>query len=174
MAKVKGKFIALAGHLMSPYKEAQKICDNLLFEKTGRHYLQLEQEAWYDTEIFNDFMMNYASVSENKEEAIVCLGKKVYPLIKQTVGFPSSIKTALDLIIFEAEGFELNHKGGDVIPRKFIKKEEGHVIVQAPAPGYSQKLFEGVFLGILQMYGIKTGKVVMTKKAPFFEYEITW
>ena len=78
------------------------------------------------------------------------------------------------IIVFEAKGFELNHQGADVIPRKFIKIEEGYVIVQAPAPGYSQKLYEGVFLGILQMFWIKTGKVVMTKGAPLFEYEITW
>jgi hypothetical protein len=31
--------------------------------------------------------------------------------------------------------------------------------MKAVAPGYNEKLYEGVFLGILEMIGIKTGKV---------------
>ena len=100
------------------------------------------------------------------ERAIVTLGRNVYPTIKKTSGLPPEIKTVLDLLVFEARGFELNHRGADVKPRKFIMKEDKHVIIQAPAPGYSQKLYDGVYLGILQMYGINNGKVIMTKGAP--------
>ena len=173
MAEVKGKFITLAGSLMLMYPEALKFCDNILFKKTGKHWNELDQEGWYDTKIFGGFMNNYAKASPAGEGAIVTLGRNVYPTIRKA-GLPPEIKNALDLIIFEAQGFELNHRGNDVKPRKFIKKEDKHIIVQAPAPGYSQKLYEGVFLGILEMYGITTGKVVMRKGAPEFEYEITW
>jgi hypothetical protein len=174
MAQVKGKFITLAGSLMTLYPEALKFCDNILVSKTGKHWNELDQEGWYDTTVFDGFMKNYAKASPSGENAIVNLGKQVYPTIKKSGGIPGEMKTPLDLIIFEAEGFKLNHQGADVKPRYFSKKENKHIIVQAPAPGYSQKLYEGVYLGILQMYGINTGKVVMTKGAPVFEYEITW
>jgi len=55
-----------------------------------------------------------------------------------------------------------------------VKSEDRRVIIQASAPGYSQKLVEGVYLGILEMHGTENGKVVMTKGAPYFEYDITW
>jgi len=68
----------------------------------------------------------------------------------------------------------MNHRGADVRPRTFITTKDHLVVVRAPAPGYNQKLYEGVFLGILEMCGITTGKVVMTERAPLFEYTITW
>jgi hypothetical protein len=77
----------------------------------------------------------------------------------------------LDFIKFEAEGFLSNHQGKDVIPRKFIKAEEGEVVVKAPAPGYNEKLYEGVFLGILKMCGVENGKVVNVGDSTF---HITW
>lgn len=174
MADVKGKFISLAGSLMGSYPENQKVADDRLFTTTGKHFNVLDPEGWYDTKYFNLFMEEYAKGSITGEKAIVTLGRNVYPIIKKTAGLPPEIKTPLDMLIFEATGFELNHRGTDVKPRKFIKQDDKHVIVQAPAPGYSQKLFEGVYLGILEMFGIKNGNVVMTKGAPVFEYNITW
>lgn len=174
MVYIKGKMITLTAHLMSLYKDAQKFCDDILVERTGKHYYELEPEEWYDVKLLNGFITNYIKASPTGEQAIVTLGKQIYPTINKTVGLPPEINTALDLLIYEAKGFELHHKGEGIEPRKFIKKEEGHVIVQAPAPGYSQKLYEGVFLGILEMKGIYTGKVKMTKGSPEFEYEITW
>ena len=57
-------------------------------------------------------------------------------------------------------------------------EEDGHVIVQAPAPGYNSKLYEGVYLGILEMCGVKTGKVIQTQSQengdPTSEFDITW
>lgn len=174
MAEVKGKFITLAGNLMTLYEKYQQIADEKLYKNIGKHFNQLDPEGWYDTKYFNTFMEEYAKGSPTGEFAIVTLGRNIYPTIKKTAGLPPDIKTPLDLIIFEAKGFELAHRGADVKPRKFIKKRDGHVIVQAPAPGYSQKLYEGVFRGILEMYDIKTGKVIMTKGAPVFEYDISW
>ena len=174
MADVKGKFITLAGYLMSLYKKQLAEANNYLKKETGKIHNELDPEGWYDTKIFDKFMQKYAEASISKDMAIVTLGKNVYPIIKKTTGLPPEIKTAFDLILFEAKGFELNHRGEDVKPREFIKKEEGHIIVKAPAPGYSQKLYIGVYKGILEMYGIKNGTVEMTKGKPDFEYEIIW
>ena len=174
MAEVKGKFITLAGMLMGLYEKNQKNADEILFQAVGKRFRELNPEGWYDTKLFNIFMEEYALGSLSGKNAIITLGRNVYPLIKRNGGIPEDIKTPLDLLLFEAKGFELNHRGDDVQQRKFIKQEEGLVVVQAPAPGYNQKLYEGVYLGILEIFGIKTGKVVMTKDAPEFEYEITW
>lgn len=173
MAEVKGKFITLTGRLMSSYKEALGHADGILLEKTGMQHDKLDPEGWYDTAIFNTFMEDYAKASVAGQEALLILGKRVYPTIRKTTGLPPEIQTPLEMILFEAKGFELNHRGNGVLPRKFIKKDDRHVIVQAPAPGYSQKLFEGVYLGILEMFDVKTGKVVYKGDATH-EYEITW
>ena len=174
MAEMKGKFITLAGVLMSAYQQALESADKELVAMTGKTHKELDPEGWYDTKIFELFMAKYAEGSPTGEGALVTLGRMVYPTIKRTAGIPEKMTTPLQLILWEAEGFALNHRGNDVTPRKFIKKEEGCVIVQAPAPGYNQKLFEGVYLGILEMYGIKNGRVSMTRGAPEFEYEIVW
>ncbi len=174
MAKIKGKFIILAGNLMSLYKTQLAFANKYLRNKTGKIHKELDPEGWYDTNIFEIFMRKYAEGSVSKDKAIETLGRNVFPTIKNTVGLPSDIKTAYDLIIFEAKAFELNHKGDDVIPRQFVKKQEGHVIVKAPAPGYNQILYLGVFKGILEMFGINRGIVKMIKGEPDFEYEIKW
>jgi len=98
----------------------------------------------------------------------------IYPQIKRTAGLPSHIKTPLDLLKYEMEEFLKSNRGSDVKPRKLVEAVDGKVVICAPAPGYSQKLYEGVYLGMLMMFGIKNGNVVMTKGAPDFEYTITW
>lgn len=174
MAEVKGKFITLTGARMAVlHKRALAFCDTILVQKTGKHWNELDPEGWYDTKIFEGFMVNYAKTSLVSDRAIVMLGREVYPTIKETVGLPENIKTAYDLILFEAEGFMQNHRGEGVVPRKFIKKELGHVVVQAHAPGYNQKLFEGVYLGILQMFD-EIGTVTFNNENSVCEYHIKW
>ena len=84
----------------------------------------------------------------------------------------------MDYIIYEGEGFELNHTGDGIQPRKWIQKNDGDVIVQAPAPGYNCRLYEGVFLGILEMQGEMNGNVeqtkCMTRGDETCEFHITW
>ncbi|MCP4522236.1 MAG: hypothetical protein GY827_11190 [Cytophagales bacterium] len=176
MAEVKGKFIKLSASLMSlsNHKDALDFCDKVLFEKIGKHWFQLEDEGWYDTKIFNGFIVNFAKASPKGVEAIIEVGKRVFPTVKHSVGLPPTIETPLDLIVFEAEAYAKNHRVDHVLPRTFIKKEDGHVIVQAPAPGYHQKLYDGVFLGILEMFNVTTGNIKLLKGEPHYEYEITW
>ncbi len=44
-AEVRGKFITLAGHLMSLFKEGLKSADDELYRKTGKHYNELDPEG---------------------------------------------------------------------------------------------------------------------------------
>jgi hypothetical protein len=170
MAEVKGKFIQLAADLMGAYPKAVDKADAFMKGLTGKTSRDLDPEGWYDTKIFAAFMDAYIEASVTGERALVTLGKKVYPKIKKTSGLPPHLKTPLDFIKFEADGFLANHRGNDVKPRTFVKAIEGHVVVNAPAPGYHPRLFEGVYLGILEMAGVKTGNCVMKGT----EFEITW
>ena len=109
MAQLKGKFIILAGHLMTFYKEQQKVADDLLFQRIGKHFKELDPNGWYDVERYNDFMQKYAEASLTGKEAILTLGRQTFPLIKRTQGFPPHIKTVLDLIKFSVEQFLDDH-----------------------------------------------------------------
>ena len=54
-------------------------------------------------EMINKTAKNLIDLNKLKLKAIVELGKKIYPLIKQTTGLPDTITTALELIVFEAK-----------------------------------------------------------------------
>jgi hypothetical protein len=178
MAEVKGKFITLTGALMSVYKDALEEADKNLFAAIKKHWNELDLEGWYDTKLFNTFMLAYANASPTKENAIVTLGRNVYPTIKRTSKLPDNLKSPLDFIKFEPEGFLANHRGADVRPRKIISVKEGDVVMEATAPGYQSKLNVGVYLGILEMCGVKTGQVEQTKFQEkgdkTSEFHITW
>ena len=169
MAQVKGKFIKLAGFLMLPAE--LKIANEYLQGLLGKTHKDLDDEEWYDTSIFDKFMKTCEASSLSKDKIYVTIGKKVYPTIKRTTGLPPHLVTPLDFIKFEADGFLMNHQGAGVTPRKFIKAVDKEVIVEAKAPGYNSKLYEGVWLGILEMCDVKTGKVENTGNDVF---KITW
>jgi hypothetical protein len=88
------------------------------------------------------------------------------------------VDTALKTLSLEGEFFNAFHRGKDVRPRKYLQIREGEVIVEAMAPGYNCKIYEGVYLGILELYGIKTGQVVQThcvvRGNPTCVFRITW
>ena len=178
MAEVKGKFITLTLGLMSPYRKAFNAADALVFRETGRHGIALDPEGWYDARIFGKAMDLYAQASITGETALITLGKEIYPTIKHTIGLPARLKTPLEFILYEAEGYLANTRGEGVRPRRFLHAKEGDVLVQAPAPGYNPKLFIGVFLGILEMCGVTDGVVVQTKAVAngdeTDEFHITW
>jgi hypothetical protein len=158
MAKVKGKFIKMTGMLM--LKSEVALADEYLISEIGCGHKEIKEEDWYETKLMDKFFKICAENSIHKDEIYITIGKKVYPTIKMSVGLPPHLTTPLDYIKFEAEGFLMNHLGEDVSPRKFISAKEGEVVVEAKAPGYNSKLYEGVWLGILEMIGIRSGKVV--------------
>lgn len=178
MAQIKGKFITLTGALMSTYPEELVLADQALFKKIQKHWNELNPEDWYETSLFNLFIETYIKTSPAREGAIVTLGKKVYPTIQRTVGLPT-FSSPLEFLKFEAEGFLENHRGMGVKPRRILHSHQGDFLVEANAPGYNSKLYEGVFLGILEMCGVKNnGKVVQTKCQEkgdsTSEFHVTW
>ena len=174
MAETKGKLIILCGRLMVLYKDSLKEADNELFKRVGLHYNELDPEGWYDTKLFALFIDKYAEASITKENAIITLGKSMYPQIKRMGGLPNHIKTPIDLLKYSVETFLKNHRGREVRPKKLVEAINGRVVIHGTNPYFSQKLCKGVYLGILGMYNVKNPKVVITKGFPNVEYIITW
>ncbi len=175
MVKVHGKYITFCARLMTLYKDAQKKADEQLFNKIGKHYEELEPEGWYDIELIDLFMNAYKEASPTGRNAMVTMGRKIYPILKRTVGLPD-FKSPLEAFQYESETFLMDHKSDEnsvVIPRKILKSENGQVIIQAPSPGYDILLFKGVYIGILELFGIRTGKVELIDEAQGI-FEITW
>jgi hypothetical protein len=178
LAEIKGRFITLTGTLMSLHPRQLDQADTLLIAKCGKHWNELDPEGWYDTSSWGVFMDAYAKASVAGERALVTLGRNIYPAIKKAGGLPQALKAPLDWIKYEAEGFLANHRGADVKPRKFIKAVDHDVVVEALAPGYNSRLYEGVFLGILEICEVTTGKVEQTRSQEkgdaTSEFHIMW
>jgi hypothetical protein len=180
MAEVKGKFITMAWNLMHTLPEAQKTAQTNVERLAGKSPTQLEPESWYDAAVLQSV---FDAVREHESEVgawtrLRVMGIDVYPTIKQTVGLPDHLTSPLDFVTYEAEGFLADHRGPDVIPRKIVTSEPGHVVIDAPSPGYDCVFIEGVFDGILRMVGIYGGKVKQTKcirnGGSTCEYDIQW
>jgi hypothetical protein len=176
MAKVKRKFITLSCSLLETKPKAKEEALKKVKSMTGKEFNELDGEGWYDTSVMQAV---FQAIEENSSSllakaAIKLIGQKVYPTIEKTAGLPNHLKTPLDFIKFEAEGFLMNHQGTDVQPRKFLKTEDKDIVVIANSPGYSPILIEGVFLGILEMCGIKTGNVQLKEENGNSVYYIKW
>ncbi len=178
MAEIRGNIIALTGSLMSLYPEVQQKADDILFKESGKHWKELTIDDWLDTRMWDVFMKAYAEGSFSGEKALVTLGRRIYPTIKKANQIPPEINTPLKMLKFEGDGFLIYHRGSDIKPRTFLRLEEGDVLVDAPSPGYNCKVIEGVFMGIVEMFGIANVKVNQTKCVKnggnTCEYHITW
>lgn len=177
MAEIRGNIIQITGKLMAAHADARDKADEELFTAYGKHWDEIGVDDWVDTKMWNVFMTVYANSSVAKEEALILVGEQVYPTIKAAGQIPPEIDTPLKMLKFEGEGFKLYHRGEGVTPRKFLKEEEGEVIVEAPSPGYDCKVIEGVFRGILKIFD-KEGTVEQTKCVKKGDstcvYEIKW
>ncbi|MGB6065075.1 MAG: hypothetical protein WBG50_09715 [Desulfomonilaceae bacterium] len=180
MAEVKGKFITLACDLIKTKQEARQEAMRRVQNLTGKGPYELDPEGWYDTKVFQAV---FSAILDHTEgvmgwAAIKVIGQLVYPTIKNTVGLPPELKTPSDFVKFEAQGFLLNHRGPEVIPRKFIQDRDQDIIVEAPSPGYDCVLIEGVYEGILHICGVGDGRVRQTqcvkKGNSTCIYHITW
>lgn len=180
MADVRGKFITLACDLIKTKPQARQEAMAAVERMTGKNPYDLDPEGWYDTKVIEAV---FKAIEENTGgiigwASIKVIGQLVYPTIKATVGLPDHLKTPVDFLKFEADGFLANHRGNGVVPRKFLKVEDRDIIVEAPSPGYNCYLIEGVYDGILQMCMIKKGSVkqiqCVKKGDPTCVYHITW
>ena len=165
MAQIKGKMVNMIINYISSRPDIQELAREGVKSLTGKLPAELEPEGWYDTQVLNSIMETIRANTDRVSADIMIqvAGMEIYYVIKETGEIPSGLNTALDWIKFEAEGFLAHHKGPDVVPRKFIKAEDGHVIVEAPTPGYDCTLIEGCFMGILRMNKQYDGKVTQTQ-----------
>ncbi len=120
MAEIKGKFVMLACSLLETKPEAKAQALANVKRLTGSEWNELDPEGWYDTKVLNSVFEAIEGTSSPilAWAAIKVIGQNVYPTIEKTVGLPKSLKTPLDFVKFEAEGFLANHRGADVIPRQ--------------------------------------------------------
>lgn len=165
MAQIKAKFIQLACDFLSSNPDAQKAAIAEVEGRVGRSYKSLDPEEFYDTYILDSV---FKEIDKHESEFMArvrkkVIGQEVYSTIKYTVGIPEHIKTPLDHVKFEAEGFLLNHRGADVKPRRILQAEDHKVLIEAVSPGYDCTLIEGVFEGILRMCGHTNKSVKQTK-----------
>lgn len=178
MVKIKGKFIILVASLMKIYKKEFEKTDNELYDELGLHWNELGSEEWYDIKYYNLFIKSYVKASPTNENAMVTLGRKIYPTIKATTGFPPNLVTPLDFIKYESQGYTENIKGPDIVPRTFVREDDGDVIIQMNMKEQPCKLMEGVYKGILDMSGASFGQVFhdkcILKGDPYCEFHITW
>jgi hypothetical protein len=178
MIEVKGKFITLAGSLMSLYPQKREKADAVLFGRTGKHWNDLDPEGYYNTDIYKAFLDAYCEGSVTGEKALLTLGRNYFPTIKKLGGIPDDIKDELELIIFSTRSFAEDHRGPGIRPIRVIEATGGDVVLDIPDCGYDCRLGEGVYLGILSMYGIENGMVVQEKCIkrgdPSCEFHISW
>ncbi len=177
-AQVRGNIVNLTGMLMNLNPEIQQKADALLFKKTGKHWDELTPDDWVETAIWNSFMKIYAENSISGIRALVMLGRKIYPTIQKAGGLPPSVETAGEMLKLECDTFLDYHKGPDVKKRQILLYEPGHLKIKAYSPGYTCSVIEGVYMGILDMYGIRNGRVVQTECVHRGDeaciFDITW
>jgi len=162
MAQVKAKFIQLACDFLSSSPETQRAAIAAVERNAGKPYKELDPEAYYDASVLDAV---FKEIDNHESELMArvrkkVIGQEVYSTIRFTVGIPEHIKTPLDHVKFEAEGFMLNHRGGDVKPRRILLAEDRHVVIEAPSPGYDCTWIEGVFVGWKYL---RLGPVCLTK-----------
>lgn len=181
MAEIKGKFINLAYNFLKTKPTAQQAAAAAIERRTGSNPGELNPEQFYDTKALDEV---FQAVLNNEEgirakAALKTIGQEVYYEIKWTAGLPEHLQSPVDYVKYEAEGFLANHRGSDIVPRKFIEAQDGHCVVEAPSPGYDCTWIEGVYEGILRMCGkLKTANVTQTKCVkngdPTCVYDIKW
>lgn len=178
MPEVKGKFITLAAGFIKIYPKYYEKADKLIFDTTGLHQEQLDPEGWYDVRLYTYLMDCYTEASISKANALITLGKNIYPTIKRTVGFPPGLETMMDFIEFEAAAYLANLRGAGIRPRKITKVSDRYAIVRMRMDEQPCKIGEGVYLGMLEMTGNPQGTVEHKKCIkngdPECEFHIKW
>ena len=158
-------------------QDAKAKANQVLFSKIGKHYDELDPEGWYDGELLEIFLNTYIEASPSGKNALVTMGRNIFPILKKTVGLPD-FKNPLEAFKFESQTFLMDHKDDEiskVIPREIIKLEDRHVIIKAPVPAkcYDVLLYKGVYLGVLNLFGITAGRVEIIDEENSI-FEIKW
>ena len=80
MPEVRGKYITLAGSLMSLYPKQRTEANAVLFGETGKHYNELDTEGWYDTKWIKLFLDKYVEASLGGDNALITFGCRKYQI----------------------------------------------------------------------------------------------
>jgi hypothetical protein len=172
MIETRGKFITLIASFLEIYKSDHEKLDNLIRQKTGKGLMELDPDGWYSMELQDMSIEAYRNASASQNLAYTTLGRSVYPTLNSLGAIPAHLQgNPLELIKFEAEGFKMSSRGEGIVPRNFVKAEEGEVIIEAVTPGLADKLMEGVFQGILKLCKVEEPKVERLENST---YRITW
>ena len=178
MPEVRGKFITLAGSLMTLYPEQREKADAVFFDAVGKHWKEVDPDSWYDAQLYKIFLETYCAGSVAGEGGLVNLGRYIFPTKQELGELPQDLDSALDLLVYSTKSFTDDHRGPGIRPVEIIKAEEGDVIFDIPDHGYDCRVDEGVYLGILGMFDIENGVVEQTKCKmrgdPSCVFHITW
>jgi hypothetical protein len=180
MDKLRGKFITMAGLSMALYEDERAKADEWLKSKVGKSYIDLDPDGWFDLEIFIKFLEAYATASPTGERAYITTGKQVFFTAKNAGLLPPSLSKPVDFLKFEFNLYLMSLEGPNIHPRKLLQATDGDVRIEVRNPPYLafDRLMEGVFLGAVEMAGVKNAKVEQTKCThkgdAVCEYRITW
>jgi len=84
MLEVRGKFIRLAGRLMTLYPEQRKKADAVLAARTGKHWDELNPAECYEADLYKVFLDTYCESSVTGEKALITLGRNIFPAKSST------------------------------------------------------------------------------------------
>ncbi|MBB4313634.1 methyl-accepting chemotaxis protein [Roseospira marina] len=169
VADIRGRVVLLTASLMDPATRAR--AEQVLVERTGHSLSGIKPEDWVSTAVFDTLLQEYARGSGRGEGAIIEVGRKVFPALEAAGKLPKGTKTPVEWLLYENEIFLLEHQGTEVRGRNVLRAEDGHVTMEALAPGYDAALYVGVYEGILQWRGITDGTVA---RRPGGVFDITW
>ena len=174
--EIRGQFVTLACSLLETKPEVKAEALNVVNKLTGMSYDKLDPMGWYPVTAFSGVFESLTQKTSTilARAAMKTIGKKVYPTIKAHGGIPAGTDTPLALLKFEAQGFLNAFRGPGVVPRKIVKEAPKDFVVQADMPsGIPPELMEGVYLGILEMCGLKGG-VRVEESGGHYVYHVTW
>lgn len=178
MVEVRGLLISTVGSFLVVYKEKLKEIDDLLYKDIGKHWNELDPNQWYDVKHYNNFLKAYSEASITHEKSWITFGRNLFPAFWKAFGNPEGLKTTLDYIDWEAKYYNSNMRGKEFSERKFIKKEDGHVIMQMDGKERNCLVSVGVYESLMAKSGAKGWAVKQTKCVkkgdPVCEFEVTW
>ena len=165
VATVTGKVISLVCSRVQGAAEIKEAVNEVVRTSTGDAPDALILDGWYDSTIVERIL---ETVRQGKNPLIAqtnvrLIGVGSANAVRFTSRIGGDLTSPIRILEHEAEMFLKNHKGRDVVPRKFITKEEGLVVVEAPSPGYDCTLLEGVYEGILTICQAEKGSITQIK-----------
>jgi len=171
VADIRGQMVLLVARLMNP--AAREQAETVLNSRTGLRLADLTPDSWVNTSIFEAFLQAHAHAhgSGRGQQAIIDVGRQIFPTLEAGGLLPKETKSLADWLAYEGQVFLKTHRGNEVRGRNVLTREDGHVVVEALAPGYDSTLYVGLYEGILAWAGAREPAV--TRK-PGHVFDITW